>query len=443
MLIENIINNQTRPAQRRADNGSWELPETSEHDVQLAIKSRHARVPQRLPEVIAILAAIGREGSWITDAQLLDIAVRSGSPIKYLRHSVDRFNAWLADLRNYVASLGEVDASGRLVRDGMAYSGGLATAMVLAGDEVTLAPWTITHALLADASVIAKPSSIEPLSAFLFVRELIRRGARAPSLLAFDSNREDDRARVQRIITHADQSVVFGEDDTIRRIYGALPFLPRHKAIPYWSGRSGSVVYPDADVDLVASAVIAGATEDRGNRCISTKKVFAPRAMAEALEARLTRAANDLVRGDPADPATDIGTNEPGARSRAEAASGGSDVFYDAHLMIARCDDFSDLVCNEAPYPAIGLRYYESDEDPVAIANRAVQHAPSGRALVMSVFTRSAATFHRAAMELHACKTLHNQPTSHWDPFSTHQAMHLCLELMRKTEYRKGSAAGR
>ncbi len=434
MLIDNIINNQTRPAQQRIHNGSWDLPETSEHEVQLALKSLQGRRPHRLPEVIGILSAIGRDASWITDADLLEIAQRSGSPIKYMRASVQKFNGWLADMPRYVASLGEIDASGQLIRGGMCYSGGLTTAMVLAGDEITLAPWTLSHAMLADATVIAKPSSIEPLSAHLFVRELIRRGARAPSLLAFDSSREADRAHVQRIITRADQSVVFGEDDTVRRIYGALPFLPRHKAIPYWSGRSGMVIYPDADVAAAAAAIIAGATEDRGNRCISTKKVFAPRAMAEALERHLIQAADALVRGAAEDPATDIGTNEPGARSRAEDASGGSDVFYDQHLLMARCDDLSDLICNEAPYPAIGLRYYDPGEDPVALANQAVREAPSGRALVMSVFTRSITDFQHAAAELHACKTLHNLPTSHWDPFKTHQAMHLCLSLMREKE---------
>ena len=432
--IDNIVNGRIVTADRHTNDAGWNLPRTTDHHLETALKSLGAHRPRPLGDMTSALSAIGRDATWITDSHLMLVSQRSGSPIKYLRYSLDRFNDWLANIDDYVSTLGGVDASGHLVRGGLTHRGGISTSMVLAGDELTLAPWTLSHAVLAGSAIVAKPSSIEPLSAFLFCDALIRRGVQGVNLLALDSTDPTDRLRVRELITNTDQSVVFGEDQTIARVYGDLAFMASHKPIPYWSGRSGAVVYPDCDVDLVARSIIAGATEDRGNRCISTKKVFAPRSMAGELEARLAAHADDLVRGAPTDPATDIGVNEAGARLRAEAASASSDVIYDRDLIIARTDDHSQLISEEAPYPTIGLRYYADDDDPIAIANDSVRAAPSGRSLVMSVFADDSAEFERAAANLRAAKVLHNAPTSEWDPSRTHQSMHLCVELMRPVE---------
>ncbi len=437
MQIENIINGQIREGARRTGFQVWSLPETTAHDVEFALKVANAQSYDKavpLPETTALLASIGRDQDWIEESHLVEIAQKSGSPIKYLHTTVQRFNRWLAHLDEYVTSLGHVNSAGQLVRGGLNWQGGLTSSLILAGDEATLAPWALTHALLAGSPGIAKPSSIEPLSAFLFLKAVIKRGGRTPALLAFDSTQEHDRAQIGRIIRHTNQSVVFGEDHTIASIYQPLPFLPAHKAIPYWSGRSGVIVYPDADVVQSARAIIAGATEDRGNRCISTKKVFAPRSMASTLEQHLVAEADKLVRGDPLDAHTDLGVNEPGARRRAEQVAAGADVFYTRDFLMARCDDHADLLCNEVPYPAVALRYYDDGEDPVALANLSVRNAPSGRALVISVFTESDKGFAQAASRLYARKVLRNLPTGYWDPVKTHQAIHLCLELMRPCE---------
>jgi ATP-binding cassette subfamily B protein len=59
------------------------------------------------------------------------------------------------------------------------------------------------------------------------------------------------------------------------------------------------------------------------------------------------------------------------------------------------------LICDEVPYPAVGIRYYE-DEDPLEIANASVANSPSKRSLVLSVFTKDRARFEAAAAKLRA-----------------------------------------
>jgi len=109
------------------------------------------------------------------------------------------------------------------------------------------------------------------------------------------------------------------------------------------------------------------------------------------------------------------------------------EVIYDRDLILARCGERSRLVCDEVPYPAVGLRYYDA-EDPVELANASVLNSPSKRSLVVSVFTQNPATFKAAAARLRAFKVVWNTPTSQLDLGASHQGMHLFLELMRAKE---------
>ena len=432
-MVENILNGAIRPAQQRRDTGNWILPVSPPSEAAFALKCIRRSVTGDFRAAVAALRTIGEEASWISDTELKEIASKTGSPIKYMRFSVARANRWLALIDDYVSRLGIIDDFGAFCRNGTMYAGGVPTALILAGDDITVAPWMLSHAILAQASSIIKPSSVEPLSAFLFVKAAVGKGIRYLNLLHLDSSSEEDRSSIKTILESTDQSVVLGEDATVGRIYGPLPFLPAHRAIPYWSGRSGVIMFPDADLALAARSIIFGATEDRGNRCISTKKVFAPRSMAKGLEEHLVAEADRLKRGGPLEDDTDIGTLDPAARAAAESAAADGEIIYDRDLILARCGERSRLVCDEVPYPAVGLRYYDA-EDPVELANASVLNSPSKRSLVVSVFTQNPATFKAAAARLRAFKVVWNTPTSQLDLGASHQGMHLFLELMRAKE---------
>jgi acyl-CoA reductase-like NAD-dependent aldehyde dehydrogenase len=432
-MIANILNGTIRPSQQSRDTGSWTLPVSAPSEAAFALKCVRRNVTDDFRSAVAALTAIGKKASWISDADLKMIASKTGSPIKYMRFSVDRVNRWLASVGEYLTRVGRMDEFGAFYRDDVTYMGGIPSAFILAGDDITVAPWMLGHAILARASALIKPSSVEPLSAFLFVKAASEEGIRYLNLLHLDSSSDEDRASIKTILQSTGQSVVLGEDATVERIYGSLPFLPTHKAIPYWSGRSGVILYPDADLALAARSIVFGATEDRGNRCISTKKVFAPKDLAKELEALLITEADRLKRGSPLEDNTDIGTLDAAARTVAESAAADGEVIYDREMIFARCDDRSRLICDEVPYPAVGLRYYDA-EDPVDLANASVSNSPSRRSLVMSVFTRDATTFKGAAARMRSYKVVWNTPTSQLDLGASHQGMHLFLELMRPKE---------
>jgi hypothetical protein len=432
MTVKNIVNGEAvdSPISRKAS--GWTLPTTTDEQLSLAMKGIHRNLATRCSEDIRILCALGREADWITRDHLLEIVDKTGSPIQHLQSSVDKINGWLASLDRYVASIGEVRERGGIQIADRLFTGGVRTAMILAGDTVEVAPFGLAHLIVAGGNGIVKPSSAEPLSAFLFLKAALHKGLTCrPSLLYFDSGSAADRATVQSIVGRAQQSVVFGEDHTIASVYGGLPFQAAHKALPYWSGRSGAIVCADADIELAARRLVRGATEDRGNLCLSTKKVFVARSVAADLEYALLTRAKELRYGDPRDDRTSVGVLSTDARMQVERAVVGSEVLHSDGLVIARCGRRSALLREEIGYPVLGVCPFEESEDPVQLANASVETTPTGRALVMAVFTRSPQLFEELARGLAAHKVVVNDSTTDFDCFHAHQGFHLFVELMR------------
>src|SRR4051812_27474594 len=348
---ENILNGVVRTASRYRTAEGWNLPVTTDDEVAFALKCVRLRRKDDFRETMRRLAAIGAEGTWIGDEHLREIAIRTGSPIRYLRWTIALVNQWLAAIEQYVASLGVEADAGWFSRHGMSFVGGVTTTLILAGDDTSLAPWILAHTALGNTSLIVKASSAEPLTAFLFAKAMLAAGLSFPALLSFDTSSPDAVAQIGRLVTSSEQSIVFGEDRTIQSVYTRAPVSPPHKAIPYYSGRSGAIVYPDADLAAAARDVIFGATMDRGNKCVSTKKVWVPQESAALFQSLLIKEADRLRIGDPLDESVTLGHLTPGGRELAEAALGSSRVIYDRGLLLAECGPTSHLLREEVPYP--------------------------------------------------------------------------------------------
>lgn len=423
---ENIVRGALRPAEAYRTRGGWEIPCSGERELGLALKHARSVAPAPLGETLRALAAVGTAGEWLGESDLQAIARSTGSPIVFLRMAVARLNAWLAGLPE-AFRVRELSATACTL-DGTTYARGVPAALVLAGDAVTLGPWTVACAAIAGAPAVAKPSNVEPLSTYRFCRALLDRGIDAVSLVHLDS--ASDAGLVRRMIASLPQSVVFGEDATIAAVYGEHGLPPPHRAFPYWTGRSAAIVFDDADLPLAARVIVEGAMEDRGNRCISTKRALVPAKHARAFEALVASYADARRRGPVGDDATEVGRYPPSARAAAEAAAAEGTIVYDRDLLAVVCAPDAALLREELPYPILAIAYY--DGDPVPLANRAVTGTPSGRALAVAVLTESERTFLDAAGRLAADKVLWNQPTTRMDYRTRHQGRFLHRELMRE-----------
>jgi len=72
-------------------------------------------------------------------------------------------------------------------------------------------------------------------------------------------------------------------------------------------GNNAVIVEPDADLDLAAEAILFGAVGTCGQRCTTTRRLFAHESIADELEAKLVAAYGKVRLGDPLDGDTLVG----------------------------------------------------------------------------------------------------------------------------------------
>lgn len=81
----------------------------------------------------------------------------------------------------------------------------------------------------------------------------------------------------------------------------------RKKVVLELGGNAANLVHGDADLDLAAERLVAGAFSYAGQSCISVQRVLVHRAIYSELRSRLLDRAAQLRVGDPRDAATDVG----------------------------------------------------------------------------------------------------------------------------------------
>lgn len=71
-------------------------------------------------------------------------------------------------------------------------------------------------------------------------------------------------------------------------------------------GKSPTIVFADADIDLAIAGILYGVFSSTGQSCIAGARLFVDRAIFDTFVARLVTATRALTVGDPTDPATQV-----------------------------------------------------------------------------------------------------------------------------------------
>ncbi len=81
----------------------------------------------------------------------------------------------------------------------------------------------------------------------------------------------------------------------------------RKKVVLELGGNAGVIIDKDANLDFAAQRVLVGAFAYAGQVCISVQRVYIHEDVFHEFADRLVAAAESVVMGDPADPATTLG----------------------------------------------------------------------------------------------------------------------------------------
>jgi aldehyde dehydrogenase (NAD+) len=272
--------------------------------------------------------------------------------------------------------------------------------------------WNAALALVCGNSIVWKPSEKTPLTALathaLFARAMAKYGADAPPALSsvliggFDIG--------QALVDHARVPLVSATGSTrMGRQVGPRVAARFGRSLLELGGNNAIIVAPSANLDLAVRGIAFGAYGTAGQRCTSTRRVFAHTAIADALTDRLESARSKLPIGDPLEAGTLIGplidarayesmqTALAAARVDGGIVTGGervlADRFRDAWYVapaLVRMPSQTAIVCEETFAPILYVMTYSDLAEAIELQNA----VPQG--LSSSIFTqdmREAETF--------------------------------------------------
>ena len=255
--------------------------------------------------------------------------------------------------------------------------------------------WNAMLALVAGDPVIWKPSSKTPLSAIAVMKvawQVLKENNVPEGLLGLVIGKHEEVGdaliRDRRIpLVSATGSVPMG------RHVSQVVAERMGRTILELSGNNAVIVAPSADLDLAVRAILFAAVGTAGQRCTTTRRVIAHKALYEALRERLIMAYEQVQIGNPLEdgilmgPLIDRDAVTSMARALKEMESQGGRVLYGGEILtgglfdsgtyvrpcICEVNPNMPLLQKETFAPILYLMPYETLEEAIQYQNSVSQ----------------------------------------------------------------------
>jgi acyl-CoA reductase-like NAD-dependent aldehyde dehydrogenase len=362
---------------------------------------------KRAEILVKIVAGIARRHDEIAN----QITAEAGKPLKAARVETSRamstYTFAAVEARKLAGEMVPMDAAqageGKLaftLREPI----GIVGAISPFNFPLNLVAHKLAPALAAGCAVVLKPASQTPLSA-LTLAELADEAGLPPGWLNVlvgpaseigDVLVEDERVRAITFTGSSDVGWKLRERAARKKV-----LLELGNATPV-------IVHGDADLDEAADKLAANAFSFAGQSCISVQRIYVQKWVYDDFVARFLAKVEDLVLGDPADEATDVGpVIDDESRERilswieeardagAEILAGGGpegDLIQPTVIANASLDM---RVCREEVFgPVCVVNSYETLDEAISLANGTRFGLQAG------IFTADIRAAMRAAQEL-------------------------------------------
>ena len=248
----------------------------------------------------------------------------------------------------------------------------------------------VAPALAAGCTVVLKPSSLAPLTAFILA-ELIERSGLPPGVFNLVSGPGETVGEALATSAHVDM-VSFTGSTHAGKSLGALAAERAKRVTLELGGKSASLVLEDADLEQAVSNSVDNCYANAGQTCAAWTRLVVPRGLLGSVEQIAVATAEGYVLGDPLDPATTMGPLVSadqrdlvrgfigsGVQEGANLLTGGTEppsklrkgyfvkptVFSNVgpDLVIARSEIFG---------PVLAIQPYDSVDDGVRLANDSI-----------------------------------------------------------------------
>lgn len=288
------------------------VPDSDAHDVAEAVHAAKAAFPSwsRMPldKRSAILNKIADLIDRDLDQLALAESIDQGKPFK-LAKSMDIPRA-SANMRFYAtASMHFASESHLMEGDAINYTTrtpiGVAGCISPWNLPLYLFTWKIAPALAAGCTVVAKPSELTPMTAFLFSKLCIEAGL--PNGVLNIVHGLGSKVG-QSIVEHDDVSVISFTGGTVTGKTIAATAAPMFKKLSLeLGGKNPNIIFADCDFEQAVNTSISSSFSNQGEICLCGSRILVERSIYEKFIDEFVKRTRELVVGDPLEENTRVG----------------------------------------------------------------------------------------------------------------------------------------
>ena len=277
-----------------------------------------------------------------------------------------------------------------------------------------LLTWKIAPALAAGNTVVAKPSEVTPMTAYLFSKICIEAGLPKGVLNivhGLGSKTGDP------LTTHPDTPIISFTGGTVTGKHIATITAPMFKKLSLeLGGKNPNIIFADADFDKAVSTASRAAFTNQGQVCLCGSRLFVEQEIYDKFKDALVAKTAQLKVGDPKDASSNLGAVvskehmhkildkiEEAKNLGGKILIGGKRVILDGELkdgyyieptIIEGLSSDCSINQEEIFGPVVSLIPFKTEEEVIKMANS------TKYGLSASIFTENISKAHRVAANI-------------------------------------------
>jgi aminomuconate-semialdehyde/2-hydroxymuconate-6-semialdehyde dehydrogenase len=289
-----------------------QVPDSDKADVELAVRAAANAFPawsvlsasKRSEILLAIADHIDRQFDELALAESVD----QGKPLK-LAKAVDIPRA-SANMRFYATAAVHFASESHLM-EGEAVNYTTRTPVGVAGCispwnlPLYLFTWKIAPALAAGCTVVAKPSELTPMTAFLFSK-ICQQAGLPPGVLNIVHGLGNKAG--QSIVEHPQVAAISFTGGTATGKAIAAIAAPQFKKLSLeLGGKNANIVFADCDFEKAISTSIHSSFSNQGEICLCGSRILVERSLFDKFTNEFVKRTRELQVGDPLEEKTRVG----------------------------------------------------------------------------------------------------------------------------------------
>ena len=397
------------------------IPDSDKEDVDLAVKAAARAFPswsilsteERMKIMLKVADLIDRDMDKLALAESID----NGKTVKLAR-SLDIPRA-SANIRFYAtaamhfatdAHVNEGDSVNYTTRMPIGVTGCISPWNL----PLYLFTWKIAPALAAGCTVVAKPSELTPMTAFLFSQLCIEAGLPAGVLNVVHGL---GGKAGQSLVEHPHITAISFTGGTVTGRKIAATSAPMFKKLSLeLGGKNPNIIFADCDFEQTIKNSIRSSFTNQGEICLCGSRILVERSLFEKFVNEFVIRTKELKVGDPMDESTDLGALVSEAHLNkvlsyvrlakeegGEILIGGNQIklegrlslgYYMAPTVIVGLNEKCRTNQEEIFGPVVTIMPFDSEEEAIQLANS------TGYGLSATIWTENLRRAHRVSHQV-------------------------------------------